>query len=116
LFTNTGGLPPGGYIPGIPFITQPFPTDVPIVNPGQKIYVFLLTNENFKGNITFSKMTLLDKNTNIETELAPSTDFLQQNPNIPSVVVAPNISGSYEVRLYFQNMVAASESFEVTGS
>jgi hypothetical protein len=103
LFVNTGGLPPAGYIPPMPFATQPFPTDIQIVEPGQKIYVFVLLKDILSGTISFpsqSSLTSYNRVTNQETVLGSP---------YPTSIVAPNKPGDYEIRLYFDNKLAASE-------
>ena len=114
LFVNTGGHPPGGYIPGIPFVTMPFPTDFPEVSPGQYIYVFIMENTSFLGDRTLSKMTLTNKNTGTEFPLISPPGISQSNPNLPDSFVAPNEAGIYEIDLYYKDSVVASESFQVT--
>jgi hypothetical protein len=113
LFVDTDGFAFGNYLSATSSATEPFPTVVPAILGGENIFVFIMDNASFLGDRTLSKMTLLDPRTGIEVPLVSAEGGYQNNPNIPMTFTSPQEKGIYEVRLYYKDLIVASESFQV---
>jgi hypothetical protein len=108
-------IPPGGW--DLDPSTNPFPSKVQeVFQPGQELIIGLKINEKLKNNVTFSKVTLFNRETMDEVEVL-SSDLGPfepgQAPYLPYFAV-PNEKGSYEVRIYLDQEVVASALFEVS--
>jgi len=107
-------IPPGGW--ALDPSTNPFPSKVQeVFQPGQELIIGIKIDEHLKNNVTFSKVTLFNRETMnevvvISSDLGPFEPG--QAPYLPYYAV-PNEKGSYEVRIYIDQKVIASALFEV---
>jgi len=112
---SVGGIPTGGW--AMNPSTNPFPSKVQqVFQPGQELIIGLKINKQLKNNVTFSKVTLFNRETKNEVVVL-SSDLGPFEPGqafyLPYYVV-PNEKGSYEVRIYLDQEVVASALFEVS--
>jgi len=96
--------------------TVPFPTNIQeTFNPGQEMLIGIKLDKRFNSEITFSKVTLLHRETSEEVEII-SHDLGPFEPGqvfyLPYYSV-PSKQGIYEVRVYLNQKVIASALFEV---
>lgn len=89
-------------------ITQPFPTDILVLSPHELIYFALFPDKEFPRAVSFSKFTFFNKDSNQEVEI-----IFPMEAGLPSWCYTPDSLGHYEIRIYFENRVVASQPFEV---
>ena len=110
--------PPGGWT----FMsTGPHPAEIQkVFDPGDKMFLGLVINEQIKNEVNFSRFTFFNKGTGTEVEVAaspsdlgpfePGGEYLSgfQNP-----WEVPGENGEYELRVYQGDEVVASAHFNV---
>jgi hypothetical protein len=113
LFHTADGSPPS-YVPVLSY-TNPSPDETLSLGPGDKIFLFIVLDENFKGDITFSKITFFNRAANQEVEAGASLDLGPFTPGdiFDEICYAPAQPGGYETRIYVANKVTARALFEV---
>jgi len=101
-----------------PLSAIPFPTEVPIASPGEKVLVYVLPDLNL-SSVNFGKLMLLNKNSGEEKVLVSSVSYSRYDTQIGigyeliGALPAPSEPGLYEFDLYYNNSVVASASFQV---
>ena len=113
--------PSGGAIPTFGWTvdpsTNPFPSNVQqVFQPKQELIIGIKIDKHLKDNVTFSKVTLFNRETMNEVVVL-SSDLGPFKPGqafyLPYYAV-PNEKGSYEIRIYLDQEVIASALFEVS--
>jgi hypothetical protein len=117
------GMPPRDGSMGLPItVTKPFPEEThryirQVFSPDEKLSLVLQLDKRFMGNISFSKITLFNKDTAQETELSGTT------PEAGSFVRGSLVTvwsgdllsepGTYEIRVYYEGKKVAATQLEV---
>jgi hypothetical protein len=112
LFHTSDGAPPS-YIPT--GITMPSPDETMLLSPGDKIFLFVMLDKKYKGDINFSRITFFNKGTSDQIEIGSSHDLGPFTPGsiLDGEYYVPIQTGKYEVRIYVKDKVVARALFEV---
>ena len=115
VYVSPDGRDPAVF-PTPPISPVPFPTEVAMASPGEKVLVYVIPDNLYSVN--FGKLTLLNKSTGEEKTVFSSSTYDGNGQTVLGAILlatlaAPNQTGLYEFDLYYNNSVVASASFQV---
>jgi hypothetical protein len=109
---------PQGYPPSIIVLdntTMPFPPGIYTVTPGETMYLMIFPNEKIKADFSQAKYVFFNKDSDELAQIVfpPEAGPFGPYAIAPAYFYAPGLSGNYEIRVYFGDEIAASQSLVV---
>lgn len=109
---------PQGYPPSIivtPEMTLHFPPITYTVNSGERLYLIIFPNEKLNPDFSLARYEFYNKDTGQTTAVffPPEAGPFGPSAIYPLFCYPPELSGDYEMRIYFGDKIAGSQSFIV---